>query len=161
MTKNIEEGFTLASPENAAYFSNNFNQYKQELEAVNQYAKAKLNLNTEPHLMVLHHSFGYLAAHYDLHFVAVSNINPLAEPSAKKMAELYQLVKEENIRAIFSENIAPSRFITTLAKDLKLDNGGILYSDALTKTAPANTYLGMFKYNIDQIAKVLENASKE
>lgn len=160
MTQNIRNGLTLAQPESEAYFENNFAEYKTELEALNNYAIHLLKpINHNGKLMVLHDSFGYLAKAYDLHFVAVSNLNPLAEPSAKRMAELYQLVKKENIRAIFSENIAPSRFIKTLAKDLNLQDGGILYSDALTTTPPANDYIGLFKHNIDQITAVLQDSS--
>ena len=161
MTKNIQEGFALAQPENAPYFENNFNDYKVELEALDHYAKAVLKESEKASMMVLHNSFGYLAQRYDLHFVAVSNINPLAEPSAKKMAELYALVKAENIRAVFSENIAPSRFITTIAKDLNLKNGGVLYSDALTTDPVANTYIDLFKHNINKIAAALEVTAKD
>ncbi|PWD88705.1 manganese ABC transporter substrate-binding lipoprotein [Ignatzschineria cameli] len=160
MTENIRNGLTLAQPESEAYFENNFEAYKRELEALNNYAKHLLkDVNHNGKLMILHDSFGYLAKAYDLHFVAVSHLNPLAEPSAKRMSELYQLVKKENIRAIFSENIAPSRFIKTLAKDLNLQDGGILYSDALTTTPPANNYIGLFKHNIDQITAVLQDSS--
>ena len=161
MTRNIQEGFALAQPENAPYFENNFNSYKVELEALDHYAKAVLKESEKASMMVLHNSFGYLAQRYDLHFVAVSNINPLAEPSAKKMAELYALVKAENIRAVFSENIAPSRFIATIAKDLDLKNGGILYSDALTTDPAANTYIDLFKHNINKIAAALEVTAKD
>lgn len=160
MTENIRNGLTLAQPESEAYFENNFEAYKRELEALNNYAIHLLKpIDHNGKLMVLHDSFGYLAKAYDLHFVAISNLNPLAEPSAKRMSELYQLVKKENIRAIFSENIAPSRFIKTLAKDLNLQDGGILYSDALTTTPPANDYIGLFKHNIDQITAVLEDSA--
>ena len=162
MTENIKNGLTLALPEDAPYFDNNFKSYQEEMIALNNYATHIFKtVDTNGKLMVLHNSFAYLAKAYDLNFVAVSNINPLAEPSAKKMSELYTLVKDENIKAIFSENIAPSRFITTLASDLKLEDGGILYSDALTKTPPANDYIGLFKHNVDQITKALENSAKE
>lgn len=166
MTKNITEGLSLAAPESAPYFDNNFEKYKQSLEALNEYAKTALKgIDTEARLMVLHNSFGYLAQAYNLHFVAISDINPLAEPSAKKMSELYSLIKKENIQAIFSENIAPSRFIKTLSKDLHLEDGGVLYSDALTNGAPANTYIDLFKHNIDQIRHTLlktpQNTHKE
>ena len=157
MTDNIREGLSLALPEEAPYFANNFQTYKTALEALNQYADDTLPANRKAHLMVLHNSFGYLAKQYDLHFIAVSNLNPLAEPSAKKMAELYTLVKAEDIRAIFSENIAPSRFIKTLAQDLTLEDGGVLYSDALTDSPEADTYLHLFKHNIDRIAEVLQH----
>ena len=161
MTQNIRNGLTLAQPESEAYFENNFEAYRTELEALNNYAIHLLKpIDHSGKLMVLHDSFGYLAKAYNLRFVAVSNLNPLAEPSAKRMSELYQLVKKENIRAIFSENIAPSRFIKTLAKDLNLQDGGILYSDALTTTPPANDYIGLFKHNIDQITAVLEDSSQ-
>lgn len=162
MTDNIKTGLSLAAPESAPYFDNNFTLYKTELESLNEYAKnAFKDLNRESKLMILHNSFGYLAAAYHLHFIAISELNPLAEPSAKKMAELYEIVKKEHITAIFSENIAPSRFISTLSKDLNLIDGGILYSDALTKGAPANTYINLFKHNIDQIRATLLNSAKE
>lgn len=162
MSENITKGLSLAAPESAPYFDNNLITYKTSLEALNQYAhNAFKDLNTNINLLVLHNSFGYLAQAYNLHFIAVSDLNPMAEPSAKKMAELYQFVKSENIKAIFSENIAPSRFISTLSKDLQLEDGGILYSDALTKGVPANTYIDLFTHNIDQIRKVLIKTATE
>lgn len=166
MSENITTGLSLAAPESAPYFDKNFTDYKVSLEALDQYAQAAFkDIDTNPRLMVLHNSFGYLARAYDLHFIAISTLNPMAEPSAKKMAELYRFVKAENIQAIFSENIAPSRFISTLSKDLNLEDGGVLYSDALTKAGPANTYIDLFKHNIDQIRKTLlktpQNSTKE
>ncbi|MHC5224701.1 metal ABC transporter substrate-binding protein [Ignatzschineria sp. LJL83] len=161
MTKNIEEGLSLALPEDSPYFQNNYESYHEKLTQIDQYAKEKLGHNDNESLMVLHNSFGYLAERYHLHFVAIADVNPLAEPSAKKMAELYNLVKTENIHAIFSENIAPSRFISTLVKDLKLQDGGILYSDALTIEPPAESYLQLFKTNVDTIAKTLKNTTKD
>lgn len=161
MTKNIEEGLSLALPEDAPYFQNNYESYHEKLTQIDQYAKEKLDHQGKESLMVLHNSFGYLAERYHLHFVAISDVNPLAEPSAKKMSELYKLVKTENIYAIFSENIAPSRFVSTLVKDLKLKDGGILYSDALTTEPPAESYLQLFKTNVDTIAKTLTNTAKD
>ena len=65
-------------------------------------------------------------------------------------------MRKDNIKALFAENITDPRLIKQLAKEVNAQIGGTLYSDALSDNSePANTYINMFKYNVNKLANIL------
>ncbi len=107
-------------------------------------------------LVTFHDAFPYFAKHYGFELVGVILANPGQEPSAGELAQLVQTVKAAGVRAVFTE----AQFNPSLAKTLA-DEAGItevvtsLYNDALGP-APADSYVGMMRWNIQQIVKALK-----
>ena len=79
-----------------------------------------------------------------------------SEPSAGELAALITEMREDEIKALFAENITDPRLIKQLAREVNAQIGGTLYSDALSDNSePANTYINMFKYNVNELATIL------
>jgi ABC-type Zn uptake system ZnuABC Zn-binding protein ZnuA len=110
---------------------------------------------TKRKLVTFHDAFPYLAQHYGFELVGVILENVGAEPAAGELAALVETVKAAGVKAIFSE----SQFNPELARTLA-EEAGIaqivtsLYNDALGDP-PADTYLGLMRYDIEQIANAL------
>lgn len=68
-------------------------------------------------IVISHASIGYLAKRYNFEMVAISGISPIEEPSAKKMAEITDIVKEKKINHIFFETTIPSSLAEIIAKE--------------------------------------------
>ena len=64
-----------------------------------------------------HAAFGYLAARYGLHQIAITGIDPAAEPSPKSLAKLVQLVRAKHIRTIFFERLVSPELAQTVARE--------------------------------------------
>jgi zinc transport system substrate-binding protein len=65
-----------------------------------------------------HAAFGYLASRYGLDQVSVSGLDPEADPSPARLAEIGQLVKARGVRTIFFETLVSPKVAQTLATDL-------------------------------------------
>ena len=72
------------------------------------------------------------------------------------MAAIIRQIKQQGIKAVFSENIKDSRMVDRIAKETGVKVQGKLYSDALSKTAPANTYVGMFRHNVTALSNAMK-----
>jgi ABC-type Zn uptake system ZnuABC Zn-binding protein ZnuA len=107
-------------------------------------------------LVTFHDAFPYFARHYGFELVGVVLANVGQEPSAAELAALVQKVRAAGVKAVFSEAQFSPRLAQTLA-----DEAGIrqvvttLYNDALGP-APADTYPGMMRWNVDHIVAALK-----
>ena len=106
-------------------------------------------------LVTFHDAFPYFAQHYGFELVGVILENPGQEPSAAELATLVREVKAAGVPAVFSE----AQFDPKLARTLA-DEAGItkvvttLYNDSVGP-APADTYIGLMTWDVDEIVKAL------
>ncbi|EWG99033.1 metal ABC transporter substrate-binding protein, partial [Halomonas sp. BC04] len=101
-----------------------------------------------------HDSFGYFANAYGLRFLSPVGLSTEAEPSAADMARLIDVIREQQVKALFHENMTSPAIINQLSEETGLPIAGTLYSDALAAEGEASTYLGMMRHN----AQVLHDA---
>ncbi len=106
-------------------------------------------------LVTFHDAFPYFARHFGFELVGVILRNVGQDPTAAELADLVATVRAAQVKAVFSE----AQFNPKLARTLA-DEAGIsqvvttIYNDALGP-APADTYLGMMSWNVDQIVMAL------
>jgi ABC-type Zn uptake system ZnuABC Zn-binding protein ZnuA len=106
-------------------------------------------------LVTFHDAFPYLAQHYGFELVGVILENAGAEPSAGELAKLVETVKAAGVNAIFSESQFNPELAQTLAEEAGITQMVTnLYNDALGDP-PADSYLGLMQYDIEQIANAL------
>jgi zinc transport system substrate-binding protein len=68
-------------------------------------------------IVTSHDAFGYLAARYDLNQVSVSGIDPEAEPSPARLAEVARFVQEHDVSTIFFEELVSPDVADTIASE--------------------------------------------
>lgn len=106
-------------------------------------------------LVTFHDAFPYLAKHYGFELVGVILASPGQEPSAGDLAALVDAVKAAGVKAVFSEAQFSPALAETLAKEAGITNVvTTLYNDALGP-APADTYLGLMRWNMAKIVEAL------
>ncbi|WP_138514707.1 metal ABC transporter substrate-binding protein [Rhodoferax bucti] len=152
--RNIAAGLGKADPANAASYQANANAYIKELQALDAWAAAQIFAipGGQRKVITSHDAFGYLAARYDITFLAPQGINTEVEPSAKQVAKLIQQIQREKIGAVFLENMSNPQLIAQLSKDAGAPLGASLYADALSAPdQPGATYLQLMRHNVTHL----------
>ncbi len=144
-------------PAGAATYAANAKSYGESLTALDAELMAEVQAIPAANrkLVTFHDAFPYFAKHFGFELVGVILANPGQEPSAGELAALVETVKRAGVRAVFSE----AQFNPSLARTLAQEAGitkvvTTLYNDALGP-APADTYVGMMRYNMQQIVEAL------
>ncbi|MBI4680725.1 MAG: zinc ABC transporter substrate-binding protein [Nitrospirae bacterium] len=119
--KNISDALIKADPENSAAYKNNAETYIQKLKALDREIGEEAAKFKNREFVALHSAFSYFARDYGLKQAAVIYEYPDTEPSPGHMAYVMNIIKEKNIRSVFSEPQASSRIVRTIAKDLSLE----------------------------------------
>jgi len=104
-------------PANKDFFTANAQQLVEQLENLDDAYREELQKSGKKVFVVNHAAFGYLAKRYDLQQVAVLGINPHVEPTPQKIADLVKLLKQHNLKYIFTETLVSSKVADVLARD--------------------------------------------
>ncbi len=107
-------------------------------------------------LVTFHDAFPYFARHFGFELVGVILANVGQDPSAAELAALVDKVKAAHVKAVFSEAQFSPKLSQTLAQEAGITTVvTTLYNDVLGP-APADTYLGLMRWNVDQIVPALK-----
>ncbi len=108
-------------------------------------------------VITTHDAFGYFGDAYRIEFISALGVASMTEPSAEALARLVDRIRRENIRALFIENMSDPRMMETIARETGAEDGGTLYSDALSKPdGPAPTYVAMFRHNVPVLIAAMQ-----
>ncbi|MGI9156725.1 MAG: metal ABC transporter substrate-binding protein [Marmoricola sp.] len=104
-------------------------------------------------IVVSHDAFGYLAK-YDITVQGVAGLTPDAEPSAKHLHQLQQLIAADQVTTVFSEKFGSSTMSNALATDLGIESRILDPIEGVGKSAPAGTsYLTIMRANLQVLRK--------
>jgi zinc/manganese transport system substrate-binding protein len=108
-------------------------------------------------VITTHDAFGYFGDAYGVAFISPLGIGNEAEPGAGALARLIDQIREQKIRALFIENMSDPRMMETIARETGAEEGGSLYSDALSAPdGPAPTYVAMFRHNVPALISAMQ-----
>ena len=156
--KNIKDALIDADPKNSDLYKKNFIAYDKILESMDKSTKNRFSDIPKKNRKVItsHDAFLYFGRAYGIDFRSPVGVTTESEPSAGELAALITEMRKDGIKALFAENITDPRLIKQLAREVNAKIGGTLYSDALSDDSePANTYINMFNYNVNELASVL------
>jgi zinc transport system substrate-binding protein len=118
MVDNILAGFIEKDPLNRAFYERNADAYKAKLYDLDRRFKDGLS-RCRKNVIVHggHFAFGYLAQRYGLRYVAVSGFSPNAEPTASGMVRISKVLKANDLRYLFYEELLSPRVAESLARE--------------------------------------------
>ena len=152
--RNIFAALSKADPAGGDVYRANTEAYVKELQTLDAWAREQFAAIPPSRRKVItsHDAFGYLAAHYQIRFLAPQGVSTDAEPSAKEVAQLIKQIQREKIKAVFVENMSNPKLLAQLSRDAGVRVGAALYSDALSSAGqPGATYLEMMRHNVAQL----------
>ncbi len=157
-TSPTSDGLIQADPDNAEAYTANAKRYINEIDATDAEIRELLTeIPASTSVITGHDSFGRFAGAYGLEFLSLQGLSTEADPSAANMARLIDVIRSQNIQALFHENMISPALIEQLAEETGLPIAGTLYADALASEGEASTWLGMMRHN----ARTLHDALAE
>jgi manganese/zinc/iron transport system substrate-binding protein len=150
-------------PVHADDYRRNADAYVAELRALDEQTRRRLaEIPAEQRVLVTaHDAFGYFGRAYDVEVHGLQGISTADEADLGAINELVQMLVARHVKAVFIETSVPSKNIRSLiqgcdAAGHELALGGELYSDAMGPAGtPEGSYIGMIRYNVDQIVGAL------
>ncbi|MFN4228618.1 metal ABC transporter solute-binding protein, Zn/Mn family [Parvibaculum sp.] len=157
--QNIADALAEKDPDNALVYRANAESYITELKKLDGWVRQELaKIPQEKHKVITtHDAFGYFGDAYGIQFISPLGIGNTAEPGAEALARLIDQIRRDRIRALFIENMSDPRMMETIARETGAEDGGTLYSDALSKPGgPAPTYAAMFRHNVPALIAAMQ-----
>jgi len=157
----VASALEKADPAHAAAYRANGAAYAAKLDEVDTEIRALVeSLPPANRKMVTNHdAFGYFIDRYGLTFVGavIPGTSTQAEPSAKQIAQLEDLIRKEGVRAIFAETSLDPKVAEQVAHDTGVKIVDDLYGDSLgLPGSGADTIEGMLLSNTRKIVEALK-----
>jgi zinc transport system substrate-binding protein len=147
-----------ADPKGRGLYTRNAATFDRQLQALDARYRAGLS-NCAIHVIVTsHEAFGYLARRYGLQQQGVAGLSPDAEPDAKRIAQLTDLVKQDHIKVIFTETLVSPRIADTLAREAGVHTDVLDPLEGLTDRDIAHgaNYISVMDTNLTKLKRALD-----
>ncbi len=139
-------------PAHKSYYELNYQNYTKEIDTEAKALKEKLAKLQNKNFIAFHPAYTYFAEYFGLSEVAVIEKVPGQKPTPKEMLALEQLIKQHNIKVIFSEPQLHSDIVNAIAKDTGIK---IATLDPLGGTDGRDSYLKLLQFDVDAIIKAM------
>ncbi len=156
--REIADSLSEADPAHAALYRRNASRYIARLRGMD--ASIRACMDTVPasdrKLVTDHDAFGYFAERYGIEVVGaiIPSQTTEAQPSAKDVSELSDLIKREGVKAIFPESSLSPKLADAIADQSGATSDYELYGDTLgPEDSGGATYIGMEKANADAMVR--------
>jgi zinc transport system substrate-binding protein len=154
MTNNIYSSLARKDPQNKKYYTEKTKNFTQEINKIQQaYDKVLSNCENKTLVHLGHFSFGYIAKKYNLKYITLQGHSELAEPSAKAMLELIQIINSRKIKYIFTDAFLNLRLAKTIAKQT---NAVMLTLNPMGNISKQEDYISISAQNLDNLAMGLQ-----
>jgi zinc transport system substrate-binding protein len=112
----IEHRLELLSPANAALFQKNLTGLYSQLSSLDDEFHSGLAQCSSHEIFTGHAAFAYMAARYGLEQIAITGLNPEAEPSPKQLTRIIQRARRVHPKVIYAETLLSSRSVDAVAR---------------------------------------------
>lgn len=160
----IVKGLSEADPAGKAEYEKNGKALSAKLDELHAWCQKKAaELPEKSRILVTSHdAYNYFGKAYGFKVVGLQGVSTVTEAALADMASLVDLIKKENVKAIFVETSVNPAAIKRVSEDAKVRIGGELFSDAMGEHGETKggfdvgTYEGMVKYNLTTIVDALK-----
>lgn len=155
---NMVTAFSELDPDHAEDFKQNGEQYKKELQEVQDGMVSELANLPQQHraLVTCEGAFSYMARDAGLEERFIWAVNSENEATPQQIARAVEFVKENDVPAVFCESTVSHAPMQQVVDATDATYGGTLYVDSLSeKDGPVPTYLDLIKYDADVITQAL------
>jgi ABC-type Zn uptake system ZnuABC Zn-binding protein ZnuA len=155
----IEATLGALDPDNAAYYGQNADTYRQQLEALDGWIQEQVAQVPEANrkLVTSHPVFGYFARRYGFQQIgAIYPLNPSAEPSARDIAQLQDAIRQYDVPAIFTESTVNPRLARQVATDTGIQIVSLYTGSLGGPGSGAESYIEMMHYDVGAIVNALK-----
>lgn len=154
----IAKGLSQVAPNDQAYFETTSQRLIAELKTLDEAFSKAFKEAKNRDMVTQHAAFGYLAARYNLHQVAISGISPDQEPSPNELAKIQDFVKKEKVEIIYTEELASDKIAKTIAEatGVKLVTLNTLEGLSNKQQAAGEDYLSVMEDNLKALSQSIK-----
>ena len=132
--------------------------YKEKLDELDIKMKSSLTSCDKDTFVPFHNAFTYLAERYGLKVMALGGLAPDSEATASEIAEFVEFVRDNDIKAIFAEELVDPRLAQVIADEAGAE---VLLFSPLEALAPEEvgkdiSYIDKMEQNMDSLKIALE-----
>ncbi|KDN85450.1 metal ABC transporter substrate-binding protein [Kitasatospora cheerisanensis] len=154
VAKTVGAELAEVDPANAADYQRNTDTLVAQLASLDQEFRDGLqNVKTRT-FITSHAAFGYLADHYGLNQVAISGVDPEAEPTPSRLAAIQRAAKENGATTVFFEALVSPKLANTVAGDLGLKTAVLDPLEGIKEPAE-HDYLSVMRQNLANLRTAL------
>ena len=150
--QHIRDALIAIDPENKNIYEQNTGRYMTLINRLDSEYEQTLEKVSQKKFVSYHGAFRYLAKRYGLEESATVVSAPEAEPSAREIALITKIIKDQKIKVIFSEPQFTPKIVESLATDLNLQ---ILILDPVETGSAEDNYLAIMRRNLEALKKGL------
>lgn len=148
----IKNGLAGADPKNARYYEDNYNYWAEELDKLDLSFKTALKDIPSRNIVVAHGAYGYLCHEYDLHQLPIEGFSSEVEPSPKKMAEVIDFVRDQNISAVFFDPSGSPDVPQAIQRDTGVNIAHLSSGEIIP---PGQDYFDIMQGNLNTLTNTL------
>ncbi len=159
MAKNIYDALVSVSPENEEYFSENLSAYEEKLTALDEEYSSVFASSDKTLVFGGRFALGYLMRRYNVKYMsAYSSCGAEAEPGVKDIQNLYNYVKDNDVKAVYCEEFSDPKVARSIAS---ANNAEVLVLHSAHNTSAEEreenaTFISIMEQNLENIRKGLE-----
>ena len=153
----VRSSLAEIDPAHADAFAAGASAYEDQLRSLDTDFRAGLANCQRTTIVTNHAAFGYLAAAYGLTQVGISGLDPEAEPDPRRIAEIRDLVQQQGITTIFTEDLVSPKVAETLANEAGVGTAVLHTLEGLTdaEVAAGADYLSEMRVNLATLREAL------
>lgn len=157
ITEQVATTLGEADPANADTYTANVQAYAAELRELDDVVRAGLSGCERSTIVTAHAAFGYLADAYGLTLISIAGVSPESEPDAQHLAELRDVVVQQGVTTIFTEELVSPDVAETLAREAGVDVDVLSTIEGLTEeqVAAGEDYTSLMNANLDALRRAL------
>ena len=157
MVDEVRAALARVAPEGASTFETNADAFAQEISRLGDDYGTGLAECERTLIVTNHAAFGYLAAEFGLTQESISGLAPDAEPSAQRLAQMKELVEQQGVTTIFTEDLVSPKVAQTLAEEAGVQTAVLHTIEGLTddEVAAGDDYGSQMRYNLSTLRTAL------
>ncbi|GAT71653.1 iron/manganese/zinc ABC transporter substrate-binding protein [Microbacterium sp. HM58-2] len=159
---NMVTAFSELDPDHADDFAANGEDFKAELQAVNDELVAELSALPERQraLVSCEGAFSYLARDAGLSEAYIWPVNAEQQATPQQITRAIEYVEENDVPAVFCESTVSDKAMRQVVEATDAEFGGILYVDSLSEAdGPVPTYLELIRHDAETIVDALTGSA--
>lgn len=159
-TRNIAAALSAFDPDNREVYEANSQAYITKLESLDTWIAGEVaKIPPENRQLVTDHMlFGYFADKYGFTVAGaiIPSYSSIAEPSARELAELEDVIRDYNVQVILVGNTVNPALASRIANDTGTQLVEFYTGSLSEPGGPASTYIDYMRYNVNAIVSALD-----
>jgi zinc/manganese transport system substrate-binding protein len=156
IARNIADGLSRLYPEDAGTFEKNYTAFTAKIDEHMKQWQVEMAPYKGQAVVSYHKSLIYFTRRFGLIDAGELEPNPGIPPTAKHLADLERMMREDNVKIILKETFYENRTAEKVAKE----TGAVIvmFAQAVGEVKEAKDYISMIDYDVRAVAEGFKKA---